>query len=299
MERVRTVILRDYPRNIPAENLEQVAALETRAEQYYNAREFEKAEATFREIALLAPDDGRAYFNIGMLHYEQKVQKMVVEHIARCFYRAYQCGIRDAWEFCVKMQVRCVQKMVQAGHVIPEIYAYIHNNYALLGEPYEKSKHFTNQTMRGAAEEYKRTGDEEAAYEMYFAAAVYGNDAIAQNELGNLYVQKSDKTDKSKLSMDDFRYDKDACKAAYWYARADANGIGEAGNLCEKILRSFNLDTELSDAANLISAWCEDKNSSIPTEKIWAEYWTFIAEKSRYVSYSDYQKMKNADGKDE
>ena len=127
----------------------------------------------------------------------------------------------------------------------------------------------------------------------------FSNFEAAQNELGNLYVQKSDKTDKSKLSMDDFRYDKDACKAAYWYARADANGIGEAGNLCEKILRSFNLDTELSDAANLISAWCEDKNSSIPTEKIWAEYWTFIAEKSRYVSYSDYQKMKNADGKDE
>ena len=295
------MILRDYPRNIPVENIKKVAALEIRAECFYGAREYKKAEATFRKILQLAPEDGRAFFNMAMLHYEHKVQTMTLDDVTRCFYSAYRCGIKDAWEFCIRIQVHCVQKMVQAGLDIPQIYKEIQTTYESLGEPYEKSKHFTNQTMRGAAEENKDKGNEEVAYKLYYASAVYGNDGLAQKELGDYFIQKSEKTDKSKLSMDDFRYDKDACKAAYWYARADANGVEGADDLCKEILRSFDndyLNTELSDAAYLISAWCEENTTGIPKDEAVAEYWAFIAEKSRYVSYSDYQKMKEAHGEE-
>ena len=130
-----------------------------------------------------------------------------------------------------------------------------------------------------------------SAYQLFFASAVNENNARSQMALGKIFSQKSRLEDKQALDMDDFRYDKNLCAAAYWYDRAAEQGVYGASYACAKTLDSFDNDylgTELSDAAFIISRWCKNQNPYIPVDPERAEHWYEIARKDRELMDARY-----------
>ena len=131
----------------------------------------------------------------------------------------------------------------------------------------------------------------ETAYQLFFASAVNDNNARSQMALGNIFSQKSRMEDKQALDMDDFRYDKNLCAAAYWYARAAEQGVYGASSACAKTLNYFDnsyLDTEPSDAAFIIAWWCENQNPYIPLDPQRAAYWRKLGQSGEYFTFTQY-----------
>lgn len=260
-----------------SESEEVIRTMLANAQAFLAADNPERAFETYQRIVEIAPDPV-AQYNLASLYAQGKGTVQDFLQAARWFHQAEKNGDAKAGQLCTK----CMLEYLRSAEPSPQQIYQAAARFASAVYPEQSEQETTGEKLYQLAMFYKQKAEIAPMLAALRAAAQFGDNATAQNQLGLWY--------NSGIYLE-----KDDVAAMYWFGRAAENGNKAAEIDRDGILNAFYRNFTTDDFASMVKQLlgsCETGTSNIPRDLSSKIKWEkrfekFMHENQNYSDHTD------------